>query len=295
MLLAIELHEKIKAHNAKFPAESLKVRIGINDGPVYVVRDVMGQQNIWGPGTIFARRVMDVGEEGHILVSQRVAKTLRELSDEYRVLIKPLHDYTFKHGIGMLLYSVYGDGIGNPKTPTKNLNSVSRMAEALRELRLYTLYEQLDVSLEIKDPKSMLTHHKKVYHINCTSNEPIQSVLHGISTDVPKSFNDLNIRVTDENGKEWKIKSINFDKPYQKEFTIAFNKPIYKGEKNHSYTLEYDSKKRYRFYEKRFFIEGKVYVIRFIHPSDVNFKAALYEVNAKTTKKARCKIKPVTE
>ncbi|MGH9909945.1 MAG: adenylate/guanylate cyclase domain-containing protein, partial [Nitrososphaerales archaeon] len=226
LLLAMELHQKLNLYNkGKSSEEALRIRIGVNDGPVYVVRDVMGNQNIWGPGIIIARRVMDVGDEGHILVSQRMAETLRELSDEYKVLIKPLHDYTFKHGLTMLLYSVYRNGIGNPKTPTKNLSQQSKMAEALRQLRLYSVYNRIDVSLEIKNPKTMLTHHKRVYYIECTSNEPIETVLHGIGTDVPKSFNDLNIRTSDESGRELRITSINFDKEFQKEFSTAFNKP----------------------------------------------------------------------
>ena len=166
LMLAMELHQKLKEYNkGRSPEEALKIRVGMNDGPVYLVTDVMGNQNIWGPGIIIARRVMDVGDEGHILVSQRMAETLRELSDEYKVLIKPLHDYTFKHGLTMLLYSVYRNGIGNPKTPTKNLSQQSKMAEALRQLRLYSVYNRIDVSLEIKNPKTMLTHHKRVYYI----------------------------------------------------------------------------------------------------------------------------------
>jgi hypothetical protein len=297
LMLAMELHKKLNEYNSnKTAEEALRIRIGLNDGPVYLVRDVMGNQNVWGPGIIVARRVMDVGDEGHILVSQRMAETLRELSDEYKILIKPLHDYTFKHGVTMLLHSVYGDGIGNPSTPTKNLNQQSKMAEALREIRLYSVYNELDVSLEIKDPKSMLTHHKRTYHIASTSKEPIETVWHGIATDVPKSFNDLNIRVTDETGRELRITSINFDKEFQKEFITAFNKPIYKGEKNRSYSLEYDVEEPERYFENYFNVNCKKYTMSLIYNPDTGLKPVVYDVNVEKDTKTKSKKQPkITE
>ena len=57
---------------------------------------------------------MDLGEDGHILMSSRTAEDLRELSYEYKKIIKPLHNYTTKHGQSLLIYSVYGAGFGNP-------------------------------------------------------------------------------------------------------------------------------------------------------------------------------------
>jgi hypothetical protein len=287
LMLAIELHSKIKEHNKnKPPEEQLGIRIGLNDGPVYVVRDIMGDQNIWGPGIIIARRVMDIGDKGHILVSQRMAETLRELSDEYKMLIKPLHDYTFKHGLTMLLYSIYGNGIGNPATPTKNLSQKSKAMKVLQELRLYALYEKLDVSLEIKNTDTMLMHHKRIYHIRSASNEPIETVWHGIGTDVPKSFNDLNIRVTDEAGRELKITSINFDKPFQKEFTTSFIKHIYKKQTG-SYTVEYDVEEPERYFENYFAVNCKKFTISLIYDQDAGLKPTVYNVNVEKEMKTK--------
>ena len=39
---------------------------------------------------------MDVGDDGHILSSTRTAEDLREVSDLYKQIIKPLYDYTTK-------------------------------------------------------------------------------------------------------------------------------------------------------------------------------------------------------
>ena len=44
-------------------------------------------------------------------MSSRTAEDLRELSYEYKKIIKPLHDYTTKHGQSLLIYSVYGQAL----------------------------------------------------------------------------------------------------------------------------------------------------------------------------------------
>ena len=199
------------------------IRIGFNDGPVFVVNDIQGNQNVWGPGIILARRIMDIGDEMHILMSQKMAETLRELSDEYKIWIHLLHDFPIKYGRTILVYSVYGNRVGNRKSP-KNPDQRSKMAEELAKRRATTIYNNIDVTLTITDPRSMLAHHKRIYDIECISDDPLEAVLHGISTDVPKSFNDFNIKTSDEGG-ELKIMSINFDTEYQTEFTTAFNTP----------------------------------------------------------------------
>jgi len=293
LMLAMELHKKLNMYDkGKSPEEVLRIRVGMNDGPVFIVKDVQGNQNVWGPGIILARRVMDIGDDGHILLSPRMAETLRELSDEYKVLIKPLHDFTIKHGQTLLLYSVYGNGIGNPKMPTKNLYQRSKMTRAIMKQKLTTVYDKIDVSLTITDPKTMLTHHKRVYYIENISDEPIQTLLHGIATDVPKSFVDLNIRISDESGRELKITSINFDKEYQKEFTTSFTKPIYKGEKDRSYTLEYDVEEPERYFENYFSINCRKYTTSLIYPSDAGFKPVVYDVKVEKEEKTKSKTQP---
>lgn len=291
--LAIELHRKLNVYNkGKPPEETLKVRIGLNDGPVYVVTDLKGTESLWGPGIILARRVMDIGYDGHILLTPRMAETLREISDEYKVLIKPLHDYTIKHGKTLLLYSAYGNGIGNPSTPTNNLYQKSKMNEEIMKRKLTTIYNKIEVTLTIKDPESMLTHYRRIYNIENISDEPIHDVLHGIATDVQKSFLDLNIKASDEQGKEMKITSINLDKPYQKELTVSLNRPIEKGEKNHIYTLEYDVEEPERYFENHFSINCKKYAMALVYPSDTDFKPVVYDVNVEKEKKTKSKNQP---
>ena len=68
---------------------------------------------------------MDVGDDGHILLSTRTAEDLREISDQYKQIIKPLYDYTTKHSQKLFLYSAYGKGFGNPKLPIKGSYQMS--------------------------------------------------------------------------------------------------------------------------------------------------------------------------
>jgi class 3 adenylate cyclase len=51
----------------------LRLRMGINTGPVYPVIDINESRNVSGTGINMAERVMSCGDANHILVSQRTA------------------------------------------------------------------------------------------------------------------------------------------------------------------------------------------------------------------------------
>ena len=71
---AIEISKKLK----EYP--QLKLRMGIHSGPIDEVRDVNDRTNVAGAGINLARRVMDWGDGGHILLSKRVAEDLAPLA-----------------------------------------------------------------------------------------------------------------------------------------------------------------------------------------------------------------------
>jgi hypothetical protein len=277
--LSIELHKTVAKYNrGKIPSESLRIRIGIHSGPVYVVKDILRNSNIWGPGIIIARRIMDIGDDGHILMSARTAEDLRELSYEYRMIIKPLHDYHIKHGQNILIYSVYGKGFGNAKPPTKSMKQKSKMHREILKLRKSTMYPYIGVSLTIGNKEGNLVHYKRQYEICNVSTKPIYRVLHGIATDVPSTFNDLNIEAYDENKMPLRISSINVDKPYQKEFTTVFNKPILQGENRRYYVLEYDAKEPEKYFENSFLVGCEKFKMSFDFPEKVR-SLVIYESN----------------
>jgi archaellum biogenesis ATPase FlaH/class 3 adenylate cyclase len=120
--LSIQLHKELDRynHSKKISEEDiLGVRIGLATGPVFIVSDINNNQNIWGPGIILARRVMDLGDSGHILIADILAEQLIALKDEYRVMINPVGNYRIKHGQTIKMYSAYSQDFGNPDPPAK--------------------------------------------------------------------------------------------------------------------------------------------------------------------------------
>ncbi|AJZ76233.2 hypothetical protein SU86_007505 [Candidatus Nitrosotenuis cloacae] len=285
--LAIELQARLAEYNkSRIPSETINVRIGLHSGISYVVKNITGNLDIWGPGIILTRRVMDLGDDGHILLSPRLAEDLCELSDEYKKIIRPIHDYTIKHGTTMLIYSAFGDGFGNPKSPTKGIVDKSMMGKEIPKIQKSTIYPSASVELLIQNHDTMLVHHKRTYELENISDEPIQYVLHGIGTDVKKdSINDLNILVRDESGQPMRISSITMDKPYSKEFSTAFNRPIQRQEKNRGFTLEYDVEEPNRYFENAFLVDCKKFALSLEHDKNAPIKPVLFELNQETEQK----------
>jgi hypothetical protein len=246
--------------------------------------------NLWGEGLLSARSVMDVGDDNHILLSPSMAEVLRK-SEKYGTMIKPVHDYKIDNEKALLIYSAYDGEIGNPDKPKKKLHQKRKSKAEIEKLRNIITYKKIDVTLTLEDVKKVL-HYRRFYSIENISNEPLESIFHNIRINVSKSFNDLNIRVTDEAGRELKITSINFDKPFQKEFTTSFIKPVQKGEKDRGYTLEYDVEDPKHYFENRFIVGCKKYVLSFIYPKDAGCRPAIYDVKVKTHTSTKARMQP---
>jgi len=295
LLLAIELHEKLFEYNkGKIPSETVRIRIGLHSGNCFIVNDLLGNRNTWGPGIIYARRVMDFGDDGHILLSPTLAEDLRSLSDEYYGIIKPVHDVVLKHGQTMLLYSAYGDNFGNSKHPEKGASIRSKYGEEIIRLQKTTLYPSIDLELTVLDSEKMLVQHKRTYEVVNISNEPIKNVLHGIAMDVNiPDFNDLNIKVFDEKHRDCKITSINVDKPDCKEFTTEFSEPITKQDTGKKYTLQYEVEEPERYFENAFLIDCQKFNMSFKYPIGNGIKRPqLLEINQETEESKPSKITP---
>ena len=299
LLLSYQLHHRLSQYNqGKIPSETVRVRIGLHSGNCFVVNDIQGNKNVWGPGIIMCRRVMDLGNDSHILLTQRLAEDLIELSDDYKQYIKPIDNFKIKHGQSISIYSAYGDDFGNPNPPVKGEQlQPSKIKEEYNQLQKITLYTNLKVSLTLKDPKTMLVHHKRYYEIANISDKPIYQVMHGIATDVNKpSLNDLNIKVYDETGTDLKISNVSINKPDCKEFTTEFNRPIIKGDPNRSYTLEYDVEEPERYFENAFLIDSKNLEMSIELPKhEIIKKAMLYKINQETEIKTKLNITPNIE
>src|SRR6516165_10114616 len=109
---ALEFAEALRKH------PELPVRMGIHSGPVNEVTDVSGRTNIAGAGINMAQRVMDCGDAGHILLSQRVADDLVH-SRQWASRLRDLGECEVKHGVRLHLVNLYAEPLGNAELPQK--------------------------------------------------------------------------------------------------------------------------------------------------------------------------------
>jgi TolB-like protein/Tfp pilus assembly protein PilF len=124
VLCALEISEALKEH------PELRVRMGIHSGPVKEVADLNEQMNVAGSGINTARRVMDCGDAGHILLSKHVAEDLEEY-EEWRPRLHDLGTCEVKHGVPIGITNVYDSEVGNPQLP-KKLQALKRHRTRVR-------------------------------------------------------------------------------------------------------------------------------------------------------------------
>src|SRR6201981_1280068 len=99
---AIEVSRALKDH------PQLRLRMGIHSGPVSGLVDVTGRTNLAGAGLNLARRVMDCGDAGHILLSKHVAEDLAEF-EEWRPLLHNLGTGEVKNGVQLCRITLFSD------------------------------------------------------------------------------------------------------------------------------------------------------------------------------------------
>ncbi len=284
--LAIQLHQKARRYNeGKVHEESLNLRIGIHSGPVFTIKDMKGNTNIWGPGIIIARRIMDLADEDHILVSSQVAKMLLPLSREYREYLHELGPHIFKHNLEMVVYSAYSNTgrkvFGNQNWP-----------KPMEPRSPVLLYPYIEVNITIVDPDAMLVHYERIQEIQNGTEIPVRTVTHQIATEIPKRWDELNIKLADESGAELIISDVEIDKPRQKKFSTTFAKPLGFGDKRR-YRLEYDVEEPDRCFENLFLVKCGKFLVRIDYPAIGGIKTPVaYDVNAEKNTTTRCRIQP---
>jgi TolB-like protein/class 3 adenylate cyclase len=109
---AVEISRALKQH------PRLHLRMGIHSGPVSGVVDVTERANLTGAGINVAKRVMDCGDAGHILLSKHAAEDLEEY-EQWRPLLHDLGTCEMKHGMRVSVVNLYDDQFGNAKLPRK--------------------------------------------------------------------------------------------------------------------------------------------------------------------------------
>jgi eukaryotic-like serine/threonine-protein kinase len=109
---AVEVSRALREH------PDLKLRMGINSGPVQRVEDINANRNVAGGGINMAQRVMDCGDDGHILTSKSVADALAGMS-AWAGTLHDLGEVAVKHGVLVHVFNLYTAEVGNSQKPQK--------------------------------------------------------------------------------------------------------------------------------------------------------------------------------
>src|SRR2546430_11751660 len=110
---ALEISRAIKEQHS-----SLRLRMGVNSGPVSGMVDVNGRANVAGAGINTAQRVMDCGDAGHILLSKRVAEDLEQFK-HWRPHLYHLGECEVKHGEKIEIVNLFTAELGNSERPKR--------------------------------------------------------------------------------------------------------------------------------------------------------------------------------
>src|SRR5437773_863534 len=129
---AVEISRALKEH------ARLQVRMGIHSGPVSGVVDVNERANLTGAGINMAKRVMDCGDAGHILLSKHVAEDLEEY-EGWRSLLHDLGSCEAKHGVRVSVVNLHDDQVGNAK--------LRRKFETVQKRRLRVRWAEMTAAL----------------------------------------------------------------------------------------------------------------------------------------------------
>src|SRR3981189_236820 len=106
LFAGMSLRDAVAAQDAT-SGPRLHIRVGVNLGPVRLVKDINGQPNIIGDGINVAQRVMSFAAPGQILVSRSHYEVVSRLSEDSSKLFTYEGSRTDKH---IREHEVYGVG-----------------------------------------------------------------------------------------------------------------------------------------------------------------------------------------
>ncbi len=123
---ALEICKALQEH------PHIHLRMGIHSGPVDPVTDVNDRSNVAGAGMNIAQRIMDCADDGHILLSKRVAEDLAQYG-HWKSRLHDLGEIEVKHGAVVSVFNLYGDGFGNSQVPTRIKKQSRRLFPSRRQ------------------------------------------------------------------------------------------------------------------------------------------------------------------
>ncbi len=160
---ALSLRESLLTEDPNIDPPLL-VRMGINLGPVRLVRDINGQPNIVGDGINVAQRVMGFADAAQILVSRSYYDAVSRLSPQYAGMFHYQGSRTDKH---VREHEVYAIGYPGDKTTHRGIvkpqlgqaGSLIKWVESAKMIwhagaaRLDTLIDHLVFRFQQAEPK----------------------------------------------------------------------------------------------------------------------------------------------
>lgn len=177
------------------PALSLNVRIGINLGPVKLLKDINKQMNLIGDGINVAQRIMSFAEPGQLLVSRSFYDVVSCLSQEYARLFQYQGARADKHVREHDIYSVEHSGI-RPIPAHQRLDKKKDVSSAECEEAAAQKHQEKKMTTAVVAPASERTYGgvnaKKWFFIG----GPILAVIIGLAVFVPHG------KVPEERAKE---------------------------------------------------------------------------------------------
>ncbi len=105
LFAALGLRDGVAEESVK-ESPRLSVRLGINLGPIRLIKDINGQLNIIGDGINVAQRIMSFAEPGIVLVSRSYYEVVSRLSDDYAQIFRDAGIRTDKHVREHTVYSI---------------------------------------------------------------------------------------------------------------------------------------------------------------------------------------------
>src|SRR2546430_5858352 len=129
---ALEISRALKEH------PELQVRMGVHSGPVSGVMDVNERANAAGAGMNIAKRVMDYGDGGHILLSKHVAEDLEQYP-RWQPLLHDLGECEVKHGVRIGIVNLANHEVGNAQ--------LTRKFQAIRKHRAQVCWAEVAIGL----------------------------------------------------------------------------------------------------------------------------------------------------
>lgn len=133
LFLALALRDALAERND----ELLRLRTGVNLGPVRLVKDINGQPNIIGDGINVAQRVMSFAEINQVLASRSYYEVVSALSPDYAHLFSFEGSRTDKHVREHEVYAL-GKAPAPPRPPRRKPGAAAVHATAALEKLSHT-------------------------------------------------------------------------------------------------------------------------------------------------------------